>query len=527
MQQVEKWGMLELEFEGKSDGNPFTDYEIHAEFKGEKETKQITGFYDGNGIYKVRFMPSFEGKYQYHIEGSFVDAKKQEAGCKKFEGEFEVIAPISQNNHGMVRVLDKRYLEYADETPYYSIGTTCYAWVHQNQELQEQTLRTLSSGSFNKIRFCIFPKFYKYNEHEPEIYPYVRGNKRGFDEERLKKAINIPFHTSKEIADITDFDCYQFQVEMFQRFDRRIAQLRDMGIEADIILLHPYDKWGFANMTTECEKLYLKYVAARYGAYRNVWWSMANEYDLTTKTVEEWEELAHTVKAADPYDHLISIHNCMDFYDYHKDWITHCSMQRQDFYKHVEFTDDYLKEYDKPVVWDEICYEGNIGMGWGNISGEEMVRRFWEAFVRGGYAGHGETYENENDILWWSHGGVLHGTSEPRFAFLKKIMENIPGKFLKQTQRMFDEVVGIPYQTIEAPRHAFFDPIVYADYELHYYSFSRPSNKEFELPEDEKFQINVIDTWNMTITDVGVHSGYTRVELPCREYMAIELRKVK
>ena len=64
---------------------------------------------------------------------------------------------------------------------------------------------------------------------------------------------------------------------------------------------------------------------------------MANEYDLTTKTVDEWEELAQTVKAADPYGHLISIHNCMGFYDYHKDWITHCSMQRQDFYKHVEF----------------------------------------------------------------------------------------------------------------------------------------------------------------------------------------------
>ena len=36
------------------------------------------------------------------------------------------------------------------------------------------------------------------------------------------------------------------------------------------------------------------------------------------------------------------------------------------------------------------------------ISGQELVRRFWEATVRGGYAGHGETYVNPDDILWWS-----------------------------------------------------------------------------------------------------------------------------
>ena len=27
----------------------------------------------------------------------------------------------------------------------------------------------------------------------------------------------------------------------------------DLGIEADIILLHPYDRWGFSKMGTENE----------------------------------------------------------------------------------------------------------------------------------------------------------------------------------------------------------------------------------------------------------------------------------
>ncbi len=34
MYQVEKWGMLELEFAGRTDGNPFTDYSIRGVFTG-------------------------------------------------------------------------------------------------------------------------------------------------------------------------------------------------------------------------------------------------------------------------------------------------------------------------------------------------------------------------------------------------------------------------------------------------------------------------------------------------------------
>ena len=34
--------------------------------------------------------------------------------------------------------------------------------------------------------------------------------------------------------------------------------------------------------------MYLRYVAARYGAFRNVWWSLANEYELLDHlTVED------------------------------------------------------------------------------------------------------------------------------------------------------------------------------------------------------------------------------------------------
>lgn len=48
--------------------------------------------------------------------------------------------------------------------------------------------------------------------------------------------------------------------------------------------------------------------------------------------------------------------------------------------------------------------------------------------ARGGYPGHGETYMNPDDILWWSHGGKLHGESYKRFDLLHAIMSETPGK---------------------------------------------------------------------------------------------------
>ncbi len=518
MVQVEKWGMLELTFQGKTVGNPYADYWIKAAISGEKEKVEVNGFYDGDGVYKIRFMPSYEGIYSYQVSGNFTDASREQ-----MRGEFTV-TPNRPENHGPVRVRGRQWLAYADGTPYHSVGTTCYAWTHQKEELQQQTLETLQKSCFNKLRFCVFPKYYAYNETEPQLYPYQRGRSRGQDGEKAANKIKLSIAHKKEPEDITDFDCYSFNPVYFQHLDQRVKQLMEMGIEADIILFHPYDKWGFSTMKQECNELYLSYMAARYSAYRNVWWSLANEYDLMPQiTIDEWDTYGSLVQAQDAYGHLKSIHNCIAFYDYTKEWITHCSMQKNDTYKHVELTDQFIETYQKPIVWDEIAYEGNLDAGWGNISGQELVRRFWEATLRGGCAGHGETFLHPEDIIWWSHGGVLHGESEPRIAFLKKIWDETPGGYLKTVAGIFDEVVAIPEY---AEKTVTWEYSTWADYELHYYGFGRPAFRRFEFPKDEKFQIEVIDTWKMTIQDTGIHSGTTVLELPAREWVAVRIRKV-
>ena len=52
----------------------------------------------------------------------------------------------------------------------------------------------------------------------------------------------------------------------------------------------------------------------------------------------------------------------------------------------------------KPIVWDEVMYEGNIGV-WGGLTPVQMVDRFWWGLSYGIYVGHGETvaYKPTND----------------------------------------------------------------------------------------------------------------------------------
>lgn len=501
MNTVEKWGVFEVELQGKSDGNPFVDYQIKGTFTGEQETITVDGFYDGDGTYRVRFMPSFEGAYTYTVSGNCTDEVKT--------GTFTVTAP-SANNHGPMRVRNQFHFAYEDGTAYHPCGTTCYVWNLQSEELQKKTLKTLGKGYFNKMRFCVWPKHYIHNFHEPMSYPF-EGTP--CDSSNLTEE-NFDYSS---IYEDNDWDFMRPNPAHYRHVETCIQQLGDLGIEADLIVMHPYDRWGFSQMPAEADDLYWNYIVARFAAYRNVWWSLANEYDLfAKKTTADWERYASIIVEKDPYRHLRSIHNCRPFYDYSRPWITHCSMQRQDLYRTTENTDIWRETYQKPVVLDEIAYEGNIDQGWGNISGEELTRRYWEAFVRGGYPQHGETYVCPEDILWWSHGGDLHGTSPERILFLRKIMAETPGPGLAPHPVFWDAMSGVPDDMLIAQE---------TGYQIFYFGFAKPSFRDFQFDADTEYKVEVIDTWNMTITDAGVHHGKFRIALPGKEFMAVRVQK--
>lgn len=430
------------------------------------------------------------------------------------------------STHGMVKAVGTHF-EYEDGTYFYPFGTTIYALAHQEESLIEQTLKTLEESPFNKVRMCVFPKHYQYNNNEPQYYPFEKNEDGSWAVERPDE-------------------------RFWEHLESIIKRLDDMEIECDLILFHPYDNWGFATFSQEDNLKYLDFCLKRLGHLKNIWWSLANEYDLllAVKSMEDWMEIEEFVASHNPQGHLISNHNCFKPWDVSRENITHGSYQTK------RFPDicNVVKKFGKPIMVDECCYEGNLPEFWGSINGEEMTARFWQVMVSGAYCTHGETFlDPENEIVWWAKGGTLQGTSPARIRFLKDIVNELPGPIspageqanfldnLPEGERqavmesdMFRSFAMAQEMMTEENRHMH----EYAEREykgccendsaiIEYYYLRCPAVNKMNLPKDKCYRVELIDTWNMTREVIAEDaSGEIEIKLPGRPYMAVIAREI-
>jgi hypothetical protein len=481
--EIEQWGLFELSLPGPSTGNPFKDVKLTAVFTVEHRTVRVTGFYDGEGTYRIRFMPDAPGRWSYATESS----TRELAG---HTGQFTCTAPTTPGNHGPVTTAHQFHFQYADGTPYFPFGTTTYAYLFASDEAARLSLEGMKQAKFSKTRACVLPK--GLGPAGPKLLPY-------------------PNATADANGRNGKPDYTQFIPAYFQQLERRLLDLQRANIEADLILFHPYDAWGYKAMGAENDDFYLRYAIARLSAYRNVWWSIANEYDLVrTKTMADWDRFFRITQAEDPYSHLRSIHHSRVIYDHSKPWCTHASLQSYDFEKSAE----RRVAWNKPIIYDEIQYEGDVDRRWGNLSAEEMTRRFWLATVRGVYATHGEVFGTTDDDPQpqptWSDAGKLRGEAGPRIAFLRDLVE-------KTTKVGFNEFEGAYYYSTGSPD----DTILY------YFDFHRPARYDFPLPANASYKATLIDPFAMTTTPVaGTFTGKSRLKLPSKPYHAVLFQKV-
>ncbi|XVV10127.1 DUF5605 domain-containing protein [Actinoplanes sp. CA-131856] len=463
-----RWGLLEIALHGPSEGNPFVDVELTAEFRCGERTWTVGGFYDGDGIYRLRVLAEEEGTWQFVTSATT-------PSLDGIRGEVTV-GPAADGAHGPVRV-DGFHFAYADGTRYRPWGTTAYAWNHQDDKTQAETLETLAASPFTKLRMCLFPKHFVFNNEEPARFPFPSAS-----------------------------DHARFDTEFFARLDEQVRRLGELGIEADIILFHPYDKWGFSDLGPAVDERVVRYVVRRLAGYANVWFSLANEYDaVPRKTIADWDRIGETVAAEDPHGHLVSIHNFIEHFDHTRPWITHASIQ----HSRVEEVTGWRERWGKPVVIDESGYEGDIEYDWGNLTGEEMLRRFWEGAVRGGYVGHGETYWNAEEKIWWAKGGRLTGTSPERIGFLAEIVAASPTGVLEPVPSGFD----LPWAGVQD------------EYLVNYYGLGRPRERHVILPPG-RWHVDVLDTWECTVERLpGTYEALVVVPLPAKSFQGVRLVK--
>jgi hypothetical protein len=142
-----------------------------------------------------------------------------------------------------------------------------------------------------------------------------------------------------------------------------------------------------------------------------------------------------------------------------------------------------------------------------------------------------------SDVLWWSKGGVLRGESPARIAFLRDILSTAPADGIEPIDKwQVPNVAGKP-----------------GEYYLVYFGAQPRGKWKFQLPRRKRddpselaggmrFHVDVLDTWNMTITPIDepftirqpAEADYTvfdkddsTINLPNNPWIALRITRVE
>ena len=386
--------MFEAAFEGPATGIPSSMSRSTSSSRHENREVAAPGFYDGEGVYRVRFMPDAEGEWTYRTRSNVaaLNGLSRRVRCGAAGGGQSRPGPRAQplpfrlcRRHALLPL--RHHLLRLDAPA----ARRCSA----------RRSRRCEPRGFNKLRMAVFPKHYAFNENEPlhDIYERRRRRRRSTSTGRTPS----PSGTSR-------------------RRSPRLARPGHRGRHHHLPSLRPLGLLRRCRPSRTTR--YVRYLAARLArlSQRLVVARQRIRLPARREAGRAMGPLSSTSsRRTIPARHLKSIHNgeeTMNF-DHRKPWVDHVCIQNWN----VKRTAEWRDEWGKPIVNDELEYEGDISLAWGNITPQELVHRFWVTVTRGGYAGHGETYRASAGSAVVGEGRDLHGESWKRIAFLRSIIE--------------------------------------------------------------------------------------------------------
>jgi Protein of unknown function (DUF4038) len=194
--------------------------------------------------------------------------------------------------HGPLQVApDKRYLEYADHTPFFWLGDTWWMGLchrlHWPDEFQQLAADRKAKG-FNVIQ--IVAGLY------PDMPPFdPRGaNEAGF-----------PWETNYS----------RIRPQYFDAADKRLGYLVEQGFTPCIV-----GAWGYFMpwMGVHKMEMHWRYIIARYGAWPVVWcaageanlpWYLAKGFPYDDRQqVHDWTQVMRYIRETDPFRRPLTVH---------------------------------------------------------------------------------------------------------------------------------------------------------------------------------------------------------------------------
>lgn len=413
--KIELYGIYEVEYkstEYKATDNPVRDIDLVTQWQHESgyPTIKINGFYDGDGkgapagdVFKIRFCPTKIGMWKLvSIKSNDTKLNKQKEGllirCVKSEHPGFWI-PDKENGN-------RWYMRSNGEHPYI-IGNTFYTFLSEyfRGEPTGSNIKSDVLGNahyLNKLRFAttgdIFPN--------PVEKPFLDNDGKPTDDAKYSHRPNPKWFS--------------------ERVDLAVQLCYEQDVIADIILNGPDSEISRTALRPEENdfdyKPYLRYIAARYGSYPNVWICLSNEFDIKKPSYSEWDivQVGLDMEEFLPYPTPLSVHGNQGNWKPRLNagnWNDHVIIQNKIKFVNTAAEYNNLNYWiggQKPVINDELAYEG-AGDGWLE---EDVIEAVLGAFMGGGYSSTGykpmrkgghyfagnfnaEDHKSIDNILWF------------------------------------------------------------------------------------------------------------------------------
>jgi hypothetical protein len=405
--QVDQFHVAELSFTGPSMSAadaPITSVDFYVDFTHESgsPTHRIHAFWDSDGsggpsgnLWKVRFCPTLPGRW--YLADVVSD---QPLLDQQNEGNYILAAASSHPGFWLVDTdsADGRWYKRSDGTHPYIVGNTHYDFLSRpnGREASTSSIQAdvaASAGYFKKLRFSLFS--FRSENASSTVLPFLDSNG---NQTNTETGVPNP----------------RFFME---RVDAAVAEGFEHDLICDLVMA------GTIGDQTADEEGFIKYVAARYGAYPNVWFTVGQEWNEKVAASHQ-KAKGELLRSYLAYEMPVSTHGTGDWNSsLNGDWHDHVIVQGK-HWSSDNAADDIIANFaiggQKPVVNDEASYDPS------DPSTDAVIRSVSGCFAGGGYGTTGHKTASKVGGYFFGHATQNQSiTVHPSIDELKFLRESI------------------------------------------------------------------------------------------------------
>jgi len=318
-----QWDVVDMEFSATKVPSEPLAVTFGAIFKGPgNQSIDVTGFYNGDRNFIIRFSPSLTGTWEFTTYASL-------PSLVNYQGKVICTGQTDTKRHGPVVIHPEQpqRFAYADGSPYFLMAFECdwlFALDCDNGEdipKTRQLVDLIALQGFNHVVMNLFAYDVPWKK-DPILMP----------EHEYGAPVLYPFGGTNDKPDFSELN-----VTFFQRLDRVIRYLDQCGVAAHLMIYVWNKLVNWPDMYSEMDNTFFDYVIARYQAFPNVVWDISKEALGHGRCDMEYViERVQRTRRLDAHHRLLTVHDYA-FCEQYPELVDFISIQTwcTDLYRHM------------------------------------------------------------------------------------------------------------------------------------------------------------------------------------------------